>query len=27
VLATLCPKDKKRIHGMRDAVIVPCSGP
>jgi hypothetical protein len=27
VLATLCPKDKKRIHGMRDAVIVPCSAP
>jgi len=27
VLATLCPKDKKRIHGMRDAVIVPCGAP
>jgi len=25
VLATLCPKDKKRIHGMRDAVMVPCA--
>lgn len=24
VLATLCPKDKKIIHGMRDAVMTPC---
>ncbi len=24
VLATLVPPDKKRIHGMRDAVMVPC---
>jgi hypothetical protein len=24
VLATICPKDKKIIHGMRDAVMVPC---
>ncbi len=24
VLATVCPKDKKIIHGMRDAVMVPC---
>lgn len=24
VLATVCPADKKIIHGMRDAVIVPC---
>lgn len=24
VLATLCPADKKIIHGMRDAVLVPC---
>jgi hypothetical protein len=24
ILATLCPKDKKRIHGMRDAAMVPC---
>lgn len=24
VLATVCPADKKLIHGMRDAVIVPC---
>jgi len=25
VLATICPKDKKVIHGMRDAVMVPCT--
>ncbi len=25
VLATLCPQDKKKIHGMTDAVMVPCS--
>ena len=24
VLATTCPKDKKIIHGMRDAVMTPC---
>ncbi|MBP7948613.1 MAG: hypothetical protein KA004_03080 [Verrucomicrobiales bacterium] len=24
VLATICPADKKIIHGMEDAVIVPC---
>jgi hypothetical protein len=24
VLATLVPPDKKRIHGMRDAIMVPC---
>ena len=24
VLATICPKDKKVIHGMRDAVMAPC---
>ena len=24
VLATICPKDKKVIHGMRDAVMIPC---
>ncbi len=24
ILATVCPKDKKIIHGMRDAVMVPC---
>jgi len=25
VLATVCPLDKKLIHGMRDAVMVPCT--
>ena len=25
VLATICPKEKKVIHGMRDAIMVPCS--
>ena len=25
-LATLCPMDKKLIHGMQDAVLVPVSG-
>jgi hypothetical protein len=25
VLATICPADKKIIHGMRDAVMAPCS--
>ncbi|MFQ5992265.1 MAG: hypothetical protein ACE5NA_07480 [Nitrospiraceae bacterium] len=25
VLATVCPPDKKVIHGMRDAVMVPCA--
>ena len=25
VLATLCPQDKKKIHGMVDAIIVPCA--
>jgi len=25
VLATICPSDKKILHGMRDAIIVPCS--
>ena len=24
VLATVCPADKKLLHGMRDAVIVPA---
>jgi len=24
VLATICPEDKKKLHGMRDAVLVPC---
>jgi hypothetical protein len=25
VLATICPPDKKVIHGMRDAIMVPCA--
>ena len=25
IMATLCPQDKKKIHGMTDAVIVPCA--
>src|SRR5439155_11864084 len=25
VLATISPADKKIIHGMKDAVLVPCS--
>ena len=25
VLATLCPHDKKKIHGMADAILVPCA--
>jgi hypothetical protein len=25
VLATACPQDKKLIHGMKDAVLAPCS--
>ena len=24
VLATVCPADKKLLHGMKDAVIVPA---
>jgi hypothetical protein len=24
VLATVCPADKKIIHGMQDAVLAPC---
>ena len=24
VLATVCPEDKKILHGMRDAMMVPC---
>ncbi len=27
ILATVCPKDKKIIHGMRDAVMMPCGIP
>ena len=25
ILATLCPQDKKKIHGMGDAIMVPCA--
>ena len=25
VLATICPADKKIIHGMRDAILTPCA--
>jgi hypothetical protein len=25
VLATLCPQDKKKIHGMVDAIMAPCA--
>ena len=25
VLATICPADKKIIHGMKDAILAPCS--
>jgi len=25
ILATICPADKKIIHGMKDAVMVPCA--
>jgi len=24
ILATICPSDKKILHGMRDAILVPC---
>ncbi len=27
ILATVCPKDKKVLHGMRDAILVPCALP
>jgi hypothetical protein len=26
-LATICPDDKKLLHGMRDAILAPCSSP
>ena len=26
VLATICPADKKIIHGMKDAIMAPCAG-
>ena len=25
-LATICPDDKKLLHGMRDAILAPASG-
>lgn len=25
ILAALCPRDKKKIHGMADAIMVPCA--
>jgi len=25
VMATICPEDKKILHGMRDAILVPCT--
>ncbi len=25
ILATLCPSDKKIIHGMKDAMLIPCT--
>jgi hypothetical protein len=25
ILATLCPHDKKKIHGMSEAVLIPCA--
>ena len=27
VLATICPPDKKIIHGMKDAILAPCAPP
>jgi hypothetical protein len=27
ILATVCPSDKKLIHGMRDAIMLPCAVP
>ena len=27
ILATVCPKDKKVLHGMRDAIMAPCALP
>ncbi len=27
ILATVCPKDKKVLHGMRDAILAPCALP
>jgi hypothetical protein len=25
ILATICPSDKKILHGMKDAILVPCA--
>ena len=25
VLATICPADKKIIHGLKDAILAPCA--
>jgi hypothetical protein len=25
ILATICPADKKIIHGMEEAILAPCS--
>jgi hypothetical protein len=25
ILATICPADKKILHGMKDAIMVPCA--
>jgi hypothetical protein len=25
VLATICPSDKKLIHGMKEAILAPCA--
>ena len=25
ILATLCPHDKKKIHGMSEAILTPCA--
>ncbi len=25
ILATICPSDKKILHGMKDAIMVPCT--
>ena len=25
ILATVCPLDKKAIHGMREAIMAPCA--
>ncbi len=25
ILATFCPADKKIIHGMKDAALIPCA--